>query len=93
MEKQTDDQIAVSMIAEAKKRFPKLNACSFDKGFHSPANQAELTQHLDQVTLPRKGKLSKERQAVERTEEFVKARHAHSAVESAINALEVHGLT
>jgi len=51
-----------------------------------------LTQHLDQVTLPRKGKLSKERQAVERTEEFVKARHAHSAVESAINALEVHGL-
>jgi len=92
MEKQTDDQIAVSMIAEAKKRFPKLNACSFDKGFHSPANQAELIQHLDQVTLPRKGKLSKERQAVERTEEFVKARHAHSAVESAINALEVHGL-
>jgi len=92
MEKQTDDQIAVSMIAEAKKRFPKLNACSFDKGFHSPANQAELTQHLDQVTLPRKGKLSKEHQAVERTEEFVKARHAHSAVESAINALEVHGL-
>ena len=80
------------MIAEAKKRFPKLNACSFDKGFHSPANQAELIQHLDQVTLPRKGKLSKERQAVERTEEFVKARHAHSAVESAINALEVHGL-
>ena len=48
MEKQTDDQIAVSMIAEAKKRFPKLNACSFDKGFHSPANQAELIQHLDQ---------------------------------------------
>jgi IS5 family transposase len=92
MEKQTDDQIAVSIIAEAKKRFPKLNTCSFDKGFHSPANQAELIQHLDQVTLPRKGKLSKERQAVERTEEFVKARRAHSAVESAINALEVHGL-
>jgi len=92
MEKQTDDQIAVSMIAEAKKRFPKLNACSFDKGFHSPANQTELTQYLDQVTLPRKGKLSKERQAIERTEEFVKARRAHSAVESAINALEVHGL-
>lgn len=58
----------------------------------SPANQAELTRHLDQVTLPRKGKLSKERQAAERTEEFVKARRAHSAVESAINALEVHGL-
>jgi hypothetical protein len=92
MEKQTDDQIAVSMITEARERFPKLNACSFDKGFHSPTNQAELTQQLDQVTLPKKGKLSKERQAVEQTEEFVKARRAHSAVESAINALEVHGL-
>jgi hypothetical protein len=92
MEKQTDEQIAVAMITEAKKRFPTLNACSFDKGFHSPANQAELAQQLDQVTLPRKGKLSKVRLAVEQSEEFVKARRAHSAVESAINALAVHGL-
>ena len=92
MEKETDEQIAVAMITEAKKRFPTLNACSFDKGFHSPANQAELAQQLDQVTLPKKGKLSKERQTVEQSEAFVKARRAHSAVESAINALEVHGL-
>src|SRR5690606_7603325 len=41
MERQTDDQIAVAMVTEARKRFPTLNACSFDKGFHSPANQAE----------------------------------------------------
>ncbi|AKH39713.1 MULTISPECIES: ISNCY-like element ISNco1 family transposase [Nitrosomonas] len=92
MERQTDDQIAVNMVTQAKKRFPILNACSFDKGFHSPANQAELAQHLEQVTLPKKGKLSKERKAIEQMEEFVKARRAHSAVESAINALEVHGL-
>ncbi len=92
MERQTDDQIAVAMVTEAKKRFPTLNACSFDKGFHSPTNQAELAQQLDQVTLPKKGRLSKERKAAERTEAFVKARRAHSAVESAINALEVHGL-
>ncbi|MCW5598451.1 MAG: ISNCY family transposase [Nitrosomonas sp.] len=92
MEKQTDDQIAVAMVTEAKKRFPTLNACSFDKGFHSPANQTELARQLDQVTLPRKGKLSKERKEVEQSDAFVKARHTHSAVESAINALEVHGL-
>ena len=92
MEKQTDDQIAVAMVTEAKKRFPTLNACSFDKGFHSPANQTELAQQLDQVTLPKKGKLSKERKVVEQSEEFAEARRAHSAVESAINALEVHGL-
>jgi len=92
MEKQTDDQIAVFMVTEAKKRFPRLNACSFDKGFHSPANQTELAQQLDQVVLPKKGKLSNERKAVEHSEAFIKARYAHSAVESAINALEVHGL-
>ena len=92
MTRQTDDRIAVDMVTEAKKRFPTLNACSFDKGFHSPANQTELTQHLDQVMLPKKGKLSKARQAVEQAEEFTKTRHAHSAVESAIHALEVHGL-
>ena len=92
MTRQTDEKIAVAMIAETQKRFATFNACSFDKGFHSPANQAELTQQLDQLTLPKKGKLSKVRQAVEQGEEFVKARRAHSAVESAINALEVHGL-
>jgi len=92
MEKQTDDQIATVMVAEAKKRFPTLKACSFDKGFHSPVNQTELAQQLDQVTLPKKGRLSKERKAAEQSEIFIKSRRAHSAVESAINALEVHGL-
>jgi hypothetical protein len=80
------------MVTDAKKRFPKLNACSFDKGFHSPANQADLADHLEQVTLPRKGKLSQQAKAVEKTEAFTQARRAHSAVESAINALGVHGL-
>jgi transposase, IS5 family len=92
MSGQTDDCVAVGMVTGAKKRFPDLNACSFDKGFHSPANQTDLAQQLDQVMLPQKGKPSKARQAIERTEEFTRARRAHSAVESAIHALEVHGL-
>lgn len=92
MEKKTDDQVAVSMVGEAKIRFPDLNACSFDKGFHSPGNQIALKEQLEQVVLPRKGKLSQQALAAEQTELFIKARHAHSAVESAINALEVHGL-
>ena len=92
MEKKTDDQVTVSMVKEAKKRFPALNACSFDKGFHSPENQAALKEQLELVALPRKGKLSQQAQAVEKSAQFVKARRAHSAVESAINALEVHGL-
>jgi hypothetical protein len=92
MEKETDDQVTVSMVVEAKTRFPKLNACSFDKGFHSPENQIALKEQLALVALSRKGKLSQQARAVEQSKEFVSARRAHSAVESAINALEVHGL-
>ena len=68
MQQKTDDQVAVSMVAEAKKRFPRLNACSFDKGFHSPNNQDELKEHLDLVALPRKGKLSQAAQAEQQAE-------------------------
>ena len=47
---------------------------------------------LDRVVLPRKGKLSKVNKALESEPEFIRLRRQHSAVESAINALEVHGL-
>ncbi len=92
MEKQTDDQVAVPIVEETKQRFPLLSSCSFDKGFHSPDNQTRLSEVLDVVALPRKGKLSQQAQSIESSEEFLAARYKHSAVESAINALEVHGL-
>ena len=47
---------------------------------------------MDKVILPKKGRLSKNEKEVEWAKEFKKARRQHSAVESAINALEVHGL-
>jgi transposase, IS5 family len=92
MERKTDEQVTVSMVHEAKKRFPSLAVCSFDKGFHSRENQSALKEELELVVLPRKGKLSQPAQALEQAPAFIKARHQHSAVESAINALEVHGL-
>ncbi len=92
MQHQSDEQVCVPMVEQARKRFAGLRSCSFDKGFHSPANQVALKEHLVQITLPRKGKLSRQALAAQETPEFVKARRAHSAVESAINALEVHGL-
>lgn len=92
MEKQTDEQVALTMVKETQQRFAGLETCSFDKGFHSPENQRELRAHLKLVALPRKGKLSQQAQAIEQSAEFVQARREHPAVESAINALEVHGL-
>ena len=92
MEKTTDDQIAVSIIKEALARFPLLSCVSFDKGFHSPSNQTELATMLDRVVLPKKGRLSIADKACENDPEFAQRRYEHLAVESAINALEVHGL-
>lgn len=89
---QTDDQIAVEMVVDTQRKYSGLIGCSFDKGFHSPKNQQDLASLLDQVVLPRKGRLSKEARQKENSEKFIHARHKHAAVESAINALENHGL-
>lgn len=92
MRKQTDDKVAVEMVSAAKKKFSEFNGCSFDKGFHSPGNQTKLPGIIDNVALPRKGKLSAKAADIEHSEDFVQARRKHSAVESAINALENHAL-
>ena len=92
MEKETDDKVAVAMMRAVKKNFPNLSMCSFDKGYHSPSNRIELGKILDQVVLPKKGRLTVEESAVEGSEEFVRMRRRHAAVESAINGLEQHGL-
>lgn len=52
IEQKIDDQVAVSMVSVAKKRFPALNACGLDKGFRSPGNQIALKKSLEQVALP-----------------------------------------
>ncbi len=92
MQKETDDKVAVRMVKDTQEQFPAFKACSFDKGFHSLDNQRRLNESLDQVVLPKKGKLSKADKEREYADEFVQARKQHSAVESAINALQVHGL-
>ena len=92
VEQQTDEKVAVAMAQSAKDRFPNLVGCSFDKGFYSPTNKMDLGKILDYVILPKKGRLSEKDKEIEHSEEFIKSRRKHSAVESSINALENHGL-
>ena len=92
LEQQTDDQVAVAMAQGAKDRFENLVACSYDKGFYSPENRKQLSDILDYVVLPKKGRLSAQDKEIEQSEEFIESRRKHSAVESCINALENHGL-
>ena len=92
MDKETDEKIAVSIVEKTKKDFENLILCSFDKGFYSKENKEKLSQILDLSILPKKGKLSKKDKEIEYSKEFIKYRKKHAAIESAINALEVHGL-
>lgn len=92
MEKETDDKVAVPMIRKTQESFPELKICSFDKGYHSPTNRVELAQMLEQAILPKKGRLTLKEKEVEGSEEFISMKRQHAAVESAINALENHGL-
>jgi hypothetical protein len=92
MEKETDSQITVQIIQEVQRKFPNFKGCSFDRGFWNKENFEALKKILEKVILPKKGRLSKEEKEREHSEEFSSLRQKHSAVESAINALENHGL-
>lgn len=92
MHRQTDDKITVDLMQETRVLFPNLRSASFDKGFYTPENRHALDLLLDQVTLPKKGRLTEEDRERETTVTFLNARKQHAAVASAIHALQVHGL-
>lgn len=89
---QTDETVALPMVKETQQRFPQLKRCSFDTGFYTPDNLIHLQPLLDLLVLPVKGTPKADQAAFEASDVFLKARRQHAAVESAINALEVHGL-
>jgi len=92
MQKLTDDAVAVPIVKETKERYPKLWGCSFDKGFWSPENRKGLGELLGSVVLRRKGRLTGAEELERSEPEYRSGCRQHPAVESAINALENHGL-
>jgi transposase, IS5 family len=69
-----------------------IKSISFDKGFSSASNKTAITGQVDQLIMPKKGKRTAAETEEERQADYIKLRHAHSAVESNINSLEQHGL-
>ncbi len=65
-------------MQETQALYPELAGCSFDKGFHSPGNRAELDKVLALNALPQKGKLS--RRGEREAEAAFEARRMHPAV-------------
>lgn len=91
MQNQHDKDIAVP-IADALVRTYEVGSISFDKNFWTPENYQQLSALLSVVVLPKKGKLNQQEHERQHSKTFLALRKQHSAVESAINTLEHHGL-
>lgn len=91
MEHQADSEIIEEIYKDLPSR-GRLESWSFDKGFWNKANKAFLSDKVDLLVLPKKGKLNKKEREEEHRPKFKKRRHQHSAIESNINELEHRGL-
>jgi len=95
MEGEKDPSQIPSLIQRIQQKFKdqEIYSHSFDKGFYSKDNLHALQQSgIQEVIMPKKGKLNKEERQRESAKQFKGLRYAHSAVESNINMLEHHGL-
>lgn len=92
MEQQTDDKVAVPLIRKAKSMYSRISHCSFDQGFYSPSNYTALMKLVDHVAMKKKGRKTAHEREQEQCDETIEAYQSHPAVESAIHALENHGL-
>jgi len=66
----------------------RVRQISFDRGFHSPANQRELAEIVAHPCLPMPGSKQAQRQEEQAGVEFRQARQRHPGIESAIGALQ-----
>lgn len=78
MQNESDVNIAELIIKECQLNYQNFTSCSFDKGFDSTINQKKLSEILDKVIMPKKGKLSRERKLIEHDPEFIAKRYKHS---------------
>jgi transposase, IS5 family len=95
MDQERDAAQIPQLIKRIKQNFGdrKIESHSFDKGFYSKENYDHLVQEeIENIVLPKKGKLNQEEKERESKKQFKKLRNKHSAIESNINMLEHHGL-
>ncbi len=89
---QTDEKVTIPMVKEILKKHPSVNMCSFDKGFYSRENKVQLAELVEFPILPKKGAISAKEKVMIHKPEYRKYRNKHSRIESAVNAIENHGL-
>jgi len=86
---QCDSGVALEATKAVQTMFNnKVERLSFDRGFHSPENQIELSKLIPHLCLPKPGSKQSLVQMTSAAEEFVEAQQNHPGVESAIGALQ-----
>jgi len=86
---QGDKDVVVEQTRIVQERLGgRIKRASFDRGFHSPENQEQLSAIVSCVCLPKPGKKQSAEQELTASVEFRQARQRHPGVESAIGALQ-----
>ena len=84
-----DKNVAVRETKSLQHEFNNsVKRLSFDRGFHSPENQAELSTLVDHLCLPKPGAKQSVVQLADANADFLSAQQNHPGVESAIGALQ-----
>jgi IS5 family transposase len=84
-----DQDVVVPVMSKLQKRLGgKIERASFDRAFHTPANQEKLAELVTHPCIPKKGQTLGRQQQEDATVEFRQARQNHPGVESAIGALQ-----
>ena len=83
-----DRDAALPLVRTLVKEFPKLKRVSFDRGFHCPDNQTEITKILPDVCLPNSVSKALAKQESTASVSWTWQRRHHSGIESAIGNLQ-----
>jgi hypothetical protein len=83
-----DRDVAPTIVRLLKRNHPDLESVSFDRGFHSPANQDRIAAMLETACIPSTGVHASAEQVEAASKAWHEARRRHPGIESAINALQ-----
>jgi len=84
-----DHEVAVKETLNVQTRLENaIEELSFDRGFHSPENQIELSRIVRGTCLPKPGVQLAAEQKQNASVQFHQAKQRHSGIESAIGALQ-----
>jgi hypothetical protein len=89
---QTDNQMLLPVVDRVRQNFGLVSSCSTDRNFFSKIDVDVIEIFDIKAFIPKKGKRSLADIQRENDPDFIKAKRAHSAVESNINELEHRGL-